>query len=132
MLPTMEMSKFAMRLQQEIDAKGIDRKTLSRDTEIPYHRIDPWFRRPKSKPRGTDLLIVARYFNVSQDYLMDGGERRPFDPKSSVLAQAQVLDDKSLRELEEFARFLVQRQEQRASEQAQPQDLPASPDQADR
>ncbi len=127
----MEMSGFAKRLQAEIDAKGIDRKVLSKEAGIPYHRIDPWFRRLKAKPRGTDLLVVARYFNVSQDYLWEGGERRPFDPKSSLLAQAQVLDENGLRELEDFAHFLVQRQEQRANEQRQRQDQPLSRDPSD-
>lgn len=66
----MEMSDFATRLQQEIDASGIDRKHLSEATGIPYQRMHSWFRRVKSKPRGADLLEVARHLNVDQDYLL--------------------------------------------------------------
>ena len=117
MLGRMEMSDFAQRLQAEIEAKGIDRKELSRVTAIPYHRIDPWFRRPKAKPRGDDLLVVARFFDVDQDYLLSGGERRPFNLGSIVLDLHQKLDAKSQQELEDFARFLLQRQQRPASEE---------------
>lgn len=118
----MEMSDFAKRLQQEIDDRGIDRKGLSRATDIPYHRIDPWFRRVKARPRGDDLLVVARYFDVDQDYLLNGGPRRPFNPSSGVLSLHQMLDAGSRKELEDFARFLLQRQQQRASGEGQLQD----------
>lgn len=107
----MEMSDFALRLDAEIKALGRDRKSFASDVGIPYHRLDPWFRRPKAKPRGADLLMVARHLNVSQDYLLLGGERRPFDPSASLIEQAALLDDEGLRELENYARFLLQKQD---------------------
>ena len=117
----MEMSDFARRLQAEIDLLEIDRKAFAEACGIPYHRMDPWFRRPKSKPRGADLLAVARRLNVAQDYLLFGGERRPFDAKTALADQVAELDDDMLRELEDYARYLVQKQQQRATGQEQEQ-----------
>jgi hypothetical protein len=122
MLEGMEMSDFAKRLQQEIDARGIDRKELSRATDIPYHRIDPWFRRVKAKPRGDDLLVVARFLDVDQGYLLSGGTRQPFNPDAVVLRLHQMLDAKSRQELEDFALFLLQRQQHNAREESQQRD----------
>lgn len=115
----MKMSGFASRLQQEIDAKGIDRMVLSAKTGIPYHRLTSWFRRETAKPTGDDLLVVAGYLNLDQDYLFNGGERRPFNPDTTILDLFRTLDAASQRELEDFARFLAQRQRQRATEQVQ-------------
>lgn len=120
----MEMSDFAKRLQAEIDARGTDRKAVSRATGIPYHRLDPWFRRLKAKPRSDDLLLVARFFDVDPDYLLKGGERRSFDPASEVLGIHAQLGSAAQRELEEFARFLLQRQQLRATDRGQPQGQP--------
>lgn len=121
MLFVMEMSAFAERLQREIDARGTDRKAVSRATGIPYHRLDPWFRRIKAKPRSDDLLVIARFLDVDPDYLLKGGERRPFDPGSEVMGIHAQLESRGRQELEEFARFLLQRQQQlRAIEQEQP------------
>jgi hypothetical protein len=127
MLFPMEMSGFAIRLQAELDARGIDRKALSEATDIPYHRMTSWFRRAKSKPRGDDLLVVAKYLDLDQAYLLSGGKRQPFNPQAAVLAQAALLDDSNLRKLADFAQFLLQQQEQRATEpepQPSPQEYP--------
>lgn len=121
----MEMSGFAVRVQTELDARGIDRKVLSDATEIPYHRLTSWFRRAKSKPRGDDLLVVAKYLDLDQAYLLSGGERRPFNPQAAVLAQAALLDDSNLRKLADFAQFLMQQQQQHATEQ---EPLPSPPE----
>lgn len=131
MLIAMEMSGFAIRLQAELDARSIDRKALSEATAIPYHRMTSWFRRAKSKPRGDDLLVVAKYLDLDQTYLLSGGDRRPFNPQAAVLAQAALLDDSNLRKLADFAQFLLQQQEQHATEREPPTNLPERPDPAD-
>lgn len=126
----MEMSDFAKRLQAEIDLLGTDRKALAEACGIPYHRMDPWFRRPKSKPRGGDLLAIARRLNVSQDYLLYGGNRTAFDARSALADQVRALDDDMIRELEEYARFLVQKQQRRAIETRREPTTKGSDDQA--
>lgn len=127
----MEMSAFAERLQSEIDARGLDRKALSVATDIPYHRMDPWFRRVKSKPRSDDLLVISRFLDVDPDYLLKGGDRRPFDPGAEVIGIHAQLESAGQQELEEFARFLLQRQQQRAIEQELPRSQPERPDLAE-
>ncbi|MDH2325985.1 helix-turn-helix transcriptional regulator [Cereibacter sp. SYSU M97828] len=90
----MEISPFAQRLEQLMSEKGIDRMGLSRATGIPYHRITPWFRRSTSTPKGTDLLLIANFFQVSEAFLLNGGERGAA-PKSSLLEKLSSLDPAS-------------------------------------
>lgn len=100
-------SAFAMRLEAEMSASGIsDRAHLARVTGIPYHRLNPWFIRPSAKPNAGDLLILARTLNVSERYLLDGGERSTFNRMEDLIHRARRLSAEDQRRLEEYLDFL--------------------------
>lgn len=85
------------------------RADLSRKADIPYHRINPWFVRPTAKPSGPDLTTVARVMGVSEDWLVNGGRRRPFDARESLAARIARLDDDGRAQVESFLDYLLER-----------------------
>lgn len=90
----MAMSAFAQRLIELMLEKdlGENRSALSEQTGIPYHRLNPWFIRPKAKPNAADLLVLARFFDVTESYLLSGGTRRPFNWSESLARRADRLN----------------------------------------
>lgn len=105
-----EKSAFASRLEHEMAKAGIsDRAELGRMTGIPYHRLNPWFIRPKAKPNAADLLAVARALDVSQDYLLHGGERRRFSRLAELVRRVEALDATAQDDLESYLEFLETR-----------------------
>ncbi|MCL4069023.1 helix-turn-helix domain-containing protein [Pseudomonas sp. GX19020] len=98
----MELSPFAQRLKVLMEERGIDLRALAEATHTPYHRIYPWFRRPKSKPRSDDIVKISAYFNVSPRFLLEGGERDDLDHRAQVIARVQDLDPVLLGKLEAY------------------------------
>jgi len=86
-----------------------DRAELGRLAGIPYHRLNPWWIRATSKPNASDLLAVAKTLNVSENYLLNGGDRRPFDRLEALLKRAENLDEKLQGELESYLEYLEQK-----------------------
>ncbi|WP_179209146.1 MULTISPECIES: helix-turn-helix domain-containing protein [Haematobacter] len=84
---------------------------LARELDVPYHRLQPWFRRPKALPKGPDLYAIAQFFNVDEGYLLHGGDRRPFNRLASLQARAKLLDEAGQRDLANFLDYLLARQE---------------------
>lgn len=85
-----------------------DRATLGRETGIPYHRLNPWWQR-RGKPNAADALTLARFFDVSQDYLINGGERMPFGRLDDLLRRVESLSSQDQAALEDYLRFLETR-----------------------
>lgn len=111
-------SPFALRLEDEMRLKGIaDRAELSRKTGIPYHRLNPWWVRPTAKPNAADLLSLATFFDIEEDYLLNGGERRPFNSLADILRRAGSLGKNDQADLESYLIFLEARAARRKSEQ---------------
>lgn len=105
-----QKSPFVQRLEEEMLRRGIpDRAALGRDVGIPYHRLNPWWIRIKSKPNAADLLALAKFFDVSETYLLSGGPRKPFSRMASLLQRAESLDPQLQDELEIFLDFLEAR-----------------------
>ncbi|MWP40254.1 helix-turn-helix domain-containing protein [Cereibacter sphaeroides] len=113
----MEMSPFATRLSALLDERNMTRADLARAAGIPYHRLNPWFSRPKAKPMGADLHAVARVMGVSEDFLLRGGERRPYSALDSLLRRAATLDPKGQEDLATYLEFLLARQEAARNDQ---------------
>ncbi|TMV11920.1 hypothetical protein [Arenibacterium halophilum] len=112
-----DKSAFVQRLEGEMERAGIEnRKELERASGIAYHRLNPWFVRPAAKPNAADLLTLARLFNVSEEYLLDGGPRRPFQRMAALLARAEALDEAAQADLESYVDFLEQRYSARQSD----------------
>ena len=110
-------SEFSERLSALMDERGMNRADLSRATNIPYHRLNPWFIRPGAKASSADLLEVASFFGVSERYLLEGGQRDPFSPESGAAAEREIarlvslLPDHLRRQLLGYAAALAESQD---------------------
>lgn len=111
-------SPFVLRLEEEMRRKGIeDRAALSRAVKIPYHRLNPWWVRPKAKANAADLLALAKFFDVDEEFLLRGGERKPFQRMAALLRRAEALDEAMQAELESYLTYLEIRASHRSDEQ---------------
>ncbi len=69
------INKFAERLKELRLSKGLTQKRLGEDLKIPAVNIKNW----ENDFNGTDfdtLILIARYFRVSVDYLVGNKEKR--------------------------------------------------------
>lgn len=85
-------------IQNFLNEKNINSKELSKSCGIPYTTIRGWFY-DKKLPSYNQLLILAKYFNCSADYLL--GLEDDFGVKSydSPTVSALTDDEKELLEL---------------------------------
>ena len=63
------MNKFAERLKELREEKGLSLKQLSKEIGISDVAIGRWERKARI-PNIEALIVIAKYFNVSADYLL--------------------------------------------------------------
>ena len=72
-IPKMEynisMEKFAQRLKELRIDKGLSIQALSKEVKIGVASICRW-ENQQADIKGTQLIILAKFFNVTIDYLM--------------------------------------------------------------
>lgn len=113
----MKTSAIAQRIEALMDQQGLNRAELARRTDIPYHRLNPWFIRENAKPNGPDIERVAAALGVTVSYLIYGGEPDPKTAKNWILSTFDRLEPDQQKQLEGFARFLLAQQGNEGSEQ---------------
>ncbi|WP_276946617.1 helix-turn-helix domain-containing protein [Haematobacter massiliensis] len=104
------MTPFAIRILNLLSEQEMRRAELARRTGIPYPRLSAWFSKRRTMPNALDVLKVARELNVSHEYLLRGGERRPFNAGEMIGQRAMQLDDRRLELLEAFLETLLEQQ----------------------
>lgn len=85
-----EMSGFARRLTDLMQARGWDRMRLSKETGIPYHRLSPWFMRPTALPRGDDLDVLCTTFITTNAWLLRGEGASPSETANLLAMYDQM------------------------------------------
>ena len=60
---------FAERLKELREEKGISIQTLATNTKIGSSSISRW-ENEQAEPKCTQLVVLAKYFGVTIDYLM--------------------------------------------------------------
>lgn len=63
------MEKFAERLKELRCEKGLSIQALSRETNISSSSLCRW-ENSQNDIKATQVIILAKYFNVSTDYLL--------------------------------------------------------------
>lgn len=85
-------------LKKLCDEQGISVNTLEEKIELGKNTLYSW---KKNTPKGSNLIKVADYFNVSVDYLLGRSDEKilpnvEFDEKTrSIARDFQDLDDES-------------------------------------
>lgn len=63
------MDKFAERLKELRQEKGLSIQALAKEVKIGSSSLCRWENK-QADVKGTQLVILAKYFNVTIDYLM--------------------------------------------------------------
>jgi transcriptional regulator with XRE-family HTH domain len=72
------MSEFRFRLQELLDEHGIKAVDLANAIDAPKARISQWMN-GKTKPNSNSLYQVAKYFNVSEGWLLGADVPKTID-----------------------------------------------------
>lgn len=83
------MTKFAEALTSLLEQKGLTKSELSRALSLPEQTVRNWFGR-ESLPAVDVAVKVAKFFNVSAEYLVDGEE----NCEKSVRREPSALEKK--------------------------------------
>jgi hypothetical protein len=110
----MSKSEFAQRLMAVMEKRGISsRQELSDITQIPYHRLNPWFAREKAKPNAKDTATLVKVLRVPAEHLLEGAPITEEQEAQSALAfRLADFDEGELRDIEIYFDFLLSRRDQ--------------------
>ena len=98
---------FTDMLDSLMSERGINKRTLSRESGIPYTTIDGWYKKGNDDIRLSTLRKLSSYFDVSLDYLMEAQK------ESQTMAQELYQDQRELLknygQLDDEGKLLVRR-----------------------
>ena len=94
-----------------LNARGLNKSQLSAQSGVPYTTIASLYEKGAENVKRSTLLSLARYFNVSLDYLADDSIT---EPQSNILASAGHFDVSRLtpegrERYEEYIEFLAEK-----------------------
>ena len=69
----MQVNQFWNRVRNLLKSSGISQETLAKACKIPYATVKGWMSK-NYWPPVNDVAVIARYLNVSIDYLVFGKE----------------------------------------------------------
>ena len=92
-------------------ARGLNKSQLSAQSGVPYTTIVSLYEKGAENVKRSTLLSLARFFNVSLDYLADDSVT---EPQSNILASAGRFDVSRLtpegrERYEEYIEFLAEK-----------------------
>ncbi len=99
-----DMNAFE-RLKKLCDEQGISVNTLEERIEIGRNSLYSW---KNNIPKGTNLIKVADYFNVSTDYLLGRTEEKEIQDIAAHY-DGEEWTDEELDEIERFKEFVKSR-----------------------
>lgn len=96
---------FGDRFQELREDKGLTQSELGKELGIPFRTIQA-YENNSCKPGWQRLVEIAKYFNVSLDYLfclID--EPLPYNRKDCIIIPKRNLSATDITEIKNFARF---------------------------
>ncbi len=94
---------FSMRLRQLRQKKGISMEELAQALKVTKSRVNMW-ENNGTIPRSNVLIGLAKYFNVTTDYLIGNDNTDALDPSNKKLNSLQrnlgKLDEEQLKRAE--------------------------------
>ncbi len=93
------------RITQLLSEKGISRRKLAKDIDIPYQSLSSLFNRRSEKVSLDLIQDIAKYLGTTVDYLAFGESEKP-NAKDVLITIFDSLDDSKKNELVNYARYL--------------------------
>jgi len=104
------MANFCDRLRQIMDEAGVKAADISRATKISTSAISKYLSDEKKQPSGPYVLKIAKYFNVTSEWLYGAiDERKPFY-EPSIADLYEKLSTLGKKEVYDFASYLLQKE----------------------
>lgn len=104
------MSTFQERLRQVIEETGVKAAEISRTTGISTAALSKYLSDEKKNPNATYVMKIAKYFNVTSEWLYGVTDiRKPFY-EPSIMDKYEKLSDIGKREAYDFVSYLLQKE----------------------
>ena len=97
--------KMTEKLDLLMKEKGLNRSELAAQADIPYMTIVNFYAKGTDNVKRSTLLKLAKFFDVSVDYLADD-EVTKRNPPANILAAAAHLDLSDPEAIDEYNKFL--------------------------
>lgn len=91
-------AEFSSRLKELINEKGLSLRDLAADMGVTFTALSDWQRGNKT-PRADSIVILARYFGVSSDYLLGLTNVRTSETDIRSVAEYTGLSEDAVKEL---------------------------------
>lgn len=91
-------AEFSGRLKELINEKGLSLRDLAADMGVTFTALSDWQRGNKT-PRADSIVILARYFGVSSDYLLGLTDVRTSETDARAVAEYTGLSEYAVKEL---------------------------------
>ena len=103
------MMNFLEKLDVLMKERNLNRSTLSQESNIPYTTIDGWYKRGYSNAKLSTIQKLAKYFDVTLDFLLDdGGTNVVFEqPKIFNVSYKEQEMIKKYRSLDSYGKKMV-------------------------
>lgn len=105
------------RIELELNKKGIKAAKMSKDLGFSSGLYSQW-KSGAQKPSASSLEKIAKYFNVSIDYLKGNNEQSIEDIVKTYLFGTTDVDDKILNQVKQYAAFLTSVKEKYSVDEA--------------
>lgn len=103
------MKKLVERIDDLLKSKNQTRKALSASLGIPLQTISNWSVRG-NLPSADVLLRIARYLNVSLEWLITGEDAEGLSPEIRALVEKiKILDQNDFKAVQQLVSVLVER-----------------------
>lgn len=86
------MNEVLQRIEQLKEAKGITVYRLMKDLNMSQSTYSTWIEKDRV-PKTDRLQVIAEYFNVSVDYLLNGDNEEPIDVGVEIQKLINYLTD---------------------------------------
>lgn len=110
------MGNFQERLRQIMEETGVKAADISRATGISTAAISKYLSDKKKEPNASYVMKIAKFFNVTSEWLYGFTDiRKPFF-ESSVMDTYERLSDIGKKEVCDFASYLLYKEQNRKRE----------------
>ncbi|WP_273483669.1 helix-turn-helix domain-containing protein [Desulforamulus ruminis] len=104
------MASFQKRLKQVMDEKGVKAADVARGTGISTPAISKYLNDTKKKPIASNVMKIAKYFNVTSEWLYGVTDtRKPFY-EPSIIDVYEKLSEAGKKEAYNFVSYLLQKE----------------------
>ncbi len=115
--PIVIYNDFATRLSAILSERNMSKADLGRGADIPYHRLNEWFRKEIVTINGPDLTAISTFLGVPASYLLYGQPSLELSGRvQAIRDRLENADTSMLDDVESYLDYLETKQRTRTSD----------------